>query len=91
MPRGNLEAVRPRSLVLPAVAAALDAGDFAGGVVGMHCRAGFSASGFSQGLPAARRQRSPGRWTASDSMHARPLCPLLLQAPGSWRQSTAST
>jgi elongator complex protein 1 len=30
MPRGNLEAVRPRALVLPAVAAALDAADFAG-------------------------------------------------------------
>ncbi|KAL4420046.1 hypothetical protein ABPG77_007485 [Micractinium sp. CCAP 211/92] len=29
MPRGNLEAVRPRALVLPAVAAALDAGEFA--------------------------------------------------------------
>ncbi len=32
MPRGNLEAVRPRALVLPAVAAALDAADFAGGM-----------------------------------------------------------
>lgn len=31
LPRGNLEAVRPRALVLPAVAAALDAGDYAGG------------------------------------------------------------
>lgn len=30
MPRGNLEAVAPRALVLPAVAAALDAGDYAG-------------------------------------------------------------
>ena len=30
MPRGNLEAVRPRGLVLPALAAALDAGDYAG-------------------------------------------------------------
>ena len=29
MPRGNLEAVRPRALVLPAVAAALDARDYA--------------------------------------------------------------
>ncbi|KAL4852847.1 Elongator complex protein 1 [Chlorella vulgaris] len=29
MPRGNLEAIRPRALVLPAMAAALDAGDFA--------------------------------------------------------------
>ena len=31
MPRGNLEAVCPRALVLPAIAAALDAGDYAGG------------------------------------------------------------
>ena len=29
LPRGNLEAVRPRALVLPAVAAALDGGDYA--------------------------------------------------------------
>ncbi len=66
MPRGNLEAVRPRALVLPAVAAALDAGEFAGAPGGLYCE--FSC------CPPRWRHLAPGVCNTLGAYRAQLLC-----------------
>lgn len=60
MPRGNLEAVHPRALVLPAVAAALDAGDFAGGEWQWGCPGGPTYSSITSYEESVRLSKTRG-------------------------------
>lgn len=99
-PRGNLEAVAPRALVLPAVAAALDAGDYAGGCMrgGTRClRRGRALRRHACCLPAlpscSTHTPRPPHAHAASARSRPPACPapgLLPPGAEAWALATAN-